>query len=320
MANKETLDSALDALGLEKLGAIHFGTWRGYAVTHNQNVFQVAARTVKNDKQLCKALQAALKERCPKRVLSVLTDGKTITFSTAFDRKSPYTEQITAFLNAATDALRAQGVAPANTCAHCGAQFPDSLCLVGTQFQPVHAACVHNAKEATVEAAQRNQESGSYLTGTIGAILGTLVGVIPSVLTILLTERIYALLFALVPLAAMFGYRLFRGKQSKGSIAIIVVLSILGVFVLQAIVVSVSVAQEYDVGIGEAASVVLPYLFTGEGFSELISDSLMEFLFMVLGIFFAWRYLNQTNTSTVAAANAVASTLRPISDQFTTQG
>lgn len=319
MANKPTVAETLSELGFGAMGAFRFGTWQGYAVTHYLNqgyeCFHFAVRTDKKDKQLRKSLFAAVKERCPKRFLSCMNLGDSIAFNLSADRKQDYREQVTAYLNAMTEALRAHGVAPAATCAHCGAAAPDSLCLVGSKFQPVHAHCVHDAKNATVEAAQRNEESGSYLTGTLGAIVGTLVGIIPSVLTILLTERIYALLFALVPLAAMFGYRLCKGKQSKGSIAIIVVLSILGVFVLQGVVVIFQIAQEYSVPLGEVAAEIIPYLLTGEGFSALLSDSAMEFLFMAIGIFFAWRYLNQTNTSAVAAANAVESTLRPIDTQ-----
>lgn len=140
------------------------------------------------------------------------------------------------------------------------------------------------------------------------------------VLTVMLTEKIYALLFALVPLAAMFGYRLFKGKQSKASIGIIIVLSVIGVIVLQLAVATISVAQEYELGIAETASEVVPYFLSADGIGDLLSNSVMEFLFMALGIAVAWKYLAQTNAGKVATAEAVASTLRPIStDAETTQ-
>lgn len=320
MANKPTVAETLSELGFDTMGVFHFGTWQGYAVTHYLNqgyeCFHFAVRTDKKDKQLAKSLLAAVRTRCPKRFKTCMNLGDSVAFNLTADRKQDYREQITLYLNAMTEALYAANVAPAATCAHCGAAAPDSLCLVGSKFQPVHAHCVHNAKDAAVEAAQRNEESGSYLTGTLGAVVGTLVGIIPSVLSILFLERIYALLFALVPLAAMYGYRLCKGKQSKGSIAIIVVLSIVGVFILQGIVAVIGVAQDYGRPIGEVAAKVVPYLLTGEGIADIASNSLMEFLFMAFGIFFAWRYLNQTNASTVAAANAVESTLRPINTQY----
>ena len=319
MANNQTTQEAAQALGFESLNGIAFGRWQGYAVSHymNQNwySFQFAARVDKKDAQLRKTLLEDMKARCPKRCKGVMLDHSYVMFNMSLDRKLQLSEQMTVFMNAMADALRAAGVQPAATCAHCGGQTPDSLCLVKTSFQPVHAACVRNVKEEAVEKAQQNEEAGSYLTGTLGAILGTLVGIIPSVLTILYMERIYALLFALVPLAAMFGYRLFKGKQTKASIAIIIVLSILGVYVLQSAVVVISVAQETGFTVGEAASDVIPYLLTGEGITDVVSNSVMEFLFMALGFFFAWRYLAQTNTGKVAAAEAVASTLRPINTQ-----
>lgn len=328
MANKQTSTEAAHSLGFENLNGVFFGSWKGYAVSHFTNQgfysFQVAVRTDKKDTQLRKTLLEDMKSRCPKRCRGVMMNGSSITFNMAFDRKVSLSEQMSEFLDAMTGALRQAGVQPANTCAHCGGQHPDSLCLVNMAYQPVHAACVRDAKEKTVEKAQQNQETGSYLTGTIGAIIGTLVGVIPSVLTIIYMERIYALLFALVPLAAMFGYRLCKGKQSKASIAIIIVLSILGVFALQIIVATVSVAQDSSMSFFETASWVIPYLLSADGFSVLLSDGniLSEFLFMAIGIFFAWKYVARTNESSVAAANAVAGTLRPIqaeSETDTTQ-
>ena len=318
MANKPTLREAAEIMGFETLNQMHLGTWQGYAVTiyPNQSYYCIhfAVRTDKKDNRLRKALLSAVKERCPKRCASCLNLGSSIAFNMKFQRKESYQTQLTDYLNAMADALRQAGVQPALTCAHCGAQNPDSLCLVGTAYQPVHASCVRNAKEDAVEKAQLNQESGSYLTGTLGAIVGTLVGLIPSVLTILFMERIYALLFALVPLAAMFGYRLCKGKRSKASIGIIIVLSIIGVLALQIIVATISVARDSSATFAETASWVVPYLLSGEGMSTLLTsgDTLVEFLFMVLGIFFAWKYIAQTNEGSVAAANAVASTLRPI--------
>ena len=323
MANQATLQEALGQMGFEKLGLVQFGTWQGYAVTvyPNQNFqcVEFAVRADKKDNQLRKTLLAAMKERLQKKCRGCVNKGNSILFNMVFSRKESYQQQLTDCLNAAANALRAAGVQPASTCAHCGGAHPDSLCLVDS-FQPVHAACVRNAKEETVEKAQQNEESGSYLTGIIGAVIGTLVGIVPSVLTVMLTEKIYALLFALVPLAAMFGYRLFKGKQSKASIGIIIVLSVIGVIVLQLAVATISVAQEYELGIAETASEVVPYFLSGDGIGELLSNSVMEFLFMALGIAVAWKYLAQTNAGKVATAEAVASTLRPINtDAETTQ-
>ena len=316
MANRQLVAEAFARLGFENLGEIHYGIWNGYAVTHylNQNYecVHLSVRTDKKDNQLRKNLLAAVKERFPKRFKGCMNLGDSVAFNLTFDNKQPIQEQLVAYLNGMTETVRAAGIRPAQTCAHCGAQAPDSLCIVGNKYQPVHASCVRNAQETTIERAQQNEESGSYLTGTIGALIGTIVGIIPTVLTVMFTERIYALLFALVPLAAMFGYRLFKGKQSKASIGIIIVLSIIGVFILQLAVATITVAQEYGLGIGETAGEVIPYFLSGEGIGDLLSNSVMEFVFMAIGIAISWRYLNQTNSTAVAAANAVAGTLRPI--------
>ncbi len=316
MANKQTTHDGAVALGFEELNGVFFGTWQGYAVSQFMNQgfysFQFAVRTDKKDAQLRKTLLADMKARCAKRCRGVILQGSSVLFNMMFDRKQPYSEQMKAFLDAMAAALRSAGVAPAQTCAHCGGHSPDSLCLVGTSNQPVHAACVRSAREAVVEKAQSNQESGSYLAGFIGAVLGTIIGLIPNVLTMLYAERIYALLFALVPLAAMFGYRLFKGRKDKAAIVIIVLLSVLAVFVQQTIYVVIELTKEYGVTFAEAFDATREFLFTSEGVSAMMQDCAMQFVFMALGIVIAWRYLAQTNTGAVAHAEAAASTLRPI--------
>ena len=316
MANKQTTHDGAAALGFEELNGVFFGTWQGYAVSQFMNQsfysFQFAVRTDKKDAQLRKTLLADVKQRLQKKCRSVVNNGDSIMFNTVFSRKEPIQQQMTDCLNAMAAALRSAGVAPAQTCAHCGGHSPDSLCLVGTSNQPVHAACVRSAREAVVEKAQSNQESGSYLTGFLGAVLGAIVGLIPNVLTMLFAERIFALLFALVPLAAMFGYRLFKGRKDKAAVVIIVLLSVLAVFVQQTIYVVIELTKEYGVTFAEAFDATREFLFTSEGMSAMMQDCAMQFVFMALGIVIAWRYLAQTNTGAVAHAEAAASTLRPI--------
>lgn len=59
----------------------------------------------------------------------------------------------------------------------------------------------------------QNQESGSYLTGLLGAIIGGLLATIPAVAVIWFTETAYSLLYFLIPLGVYHGYRLARGKM-----------------------------------------------------------------------------------------------------------
>ena len=139
-----------------------------------------------------------------------------------------------------------------------------------------------------------------------------LLGVILNVLGIVFTERIYALLFALVPLAAMFGYKLFKGKMSKGSIAIVIILSLLAIPMIPFFEMIFYFARDYGASAGEALSAAAKLIFMPEFLSEISGELLQLVLFMALGIWIAWRYISgQTNSSQVTDTAAQLATLRP---------
>jgi len=314
MAKENPVYTALSGLGFETAGAVSFGLWKDYAVSvrPNQNYYQIelAVRADKKDKALARTLLKEARGRLPKTVIGCVNAGNAIFFNVRLHRKAGYAEQLTAALDLLAGLLREKGLPPADTCAVCGGPHTDSLCMEST-YQPVHAACMRRVSEAARETVEDNENNGSIFLGLVGALLGTLAGLIPNVLTIVFLERIHALLFALVPLAAMWGYRKFRGKQNAAAIVIVVLLSLAGVFLLEAVVVAIAIAQEYGAGFGQSLRISLEYLFTAEGFIAFLQDSLMELLFMVLGIFIAWRYLRQTNTVRLQGLEGVLATLRP---------
>lgn len=323
MAKHAHLFTSLQELGFEAAGSVCFGRWKGYAVSvrPDTNVFLVdfAVRPPLGDrpKELLNSLTAAMKSRTGKRVAVSNAQGQerniAFSFVLKLKGKTPYSEQFTAFADACADSLRACGLPPAGTCAVCGGGTPESLCFIGS-YQPVHSACMRSTLEKTREKAEENQTNGSYLTGFVGALLGMLLGLIPNILIAVLNDTIYALLFALVPLAAMWCYRKFNGKMNKASIVIIIVVSLLGVFVMQYVSLAIYLMQEYGAALGEALAFTAELFADGESLGAILSDSVMHFVFMALGILFAWRYLNQTNSSSVAGVEAQLSTLRPNPD------
>lgn len=113
------------------------------------------------------------------------------------------------------------------TCPLCGAHNPDSFAHVNGAYIPTHANCVHAmaaTKHAEVDA---NQRQGNYALGILGAILGAILGNLPNILAILLFERTYVILFALIPLASYYGYKLLGGVMSNATFWIVSVFSIL---------------------------------------------------------------------------------------------
>jgi len=315
MSKTNPLYAALASYGFKTQGALCFGIWNGYAVQlrpySGANYYlDVAVRADKKDKALRKGIQKAVKDNYGKN-LGCINNGQFLSFTVNFRKKRSYEEQFSAYMSAILSALREHGIRPADSCAVCGGGSPDSLCLFSHSYQPVHSRCIHNLAGQQKEEAEDNRLNGSYFTGLFGALLGMLVGLLPNVLTIISMERIYALLFALVPMAAAWGYRKFKGRMSKASILIIVLLSFIGVFIMEYLVVLVSFIKDSGFSLEEALWFSSDLLLTLDGLMILASNSVSLFLFMALGIAFAWKYISQTNTSSLKQLDSVLATLQP---------
>ncbi len=321
MATEMDVLSAINQLGLEGLGNIFYGTWKGYAVTLRKIsaktfYLDVAVRMEKVPAGLRRALGRGIKEKGMRLGGIELINKKRVVFSISFKGSDQALPRLQERLDAATSALRENGISPADTCAISGAARPDSLCLVNVNgapcYQPVCAAVVREQSTQTREQAQENEVNGSYAMGILGAALGMLVGLIPNLLTIVLAERIYGILFALVPICAMFGYKLFKGKMGKASIAIVIVLSLLGVVLIPYLELVFYLVRDSGFTLGQAFDIARLYMTQPEFLGEISGDLLQLLLFMVIGIAIAWRYMSsQTNSSTVQSAEAQLASLRP---------
>ena len=208
-------------------------------------------------------------------------------------------------------ALRQKGIRPACTCKFCGQKGADALIPAGNCHTPVHRHCVDDLENKATIAAEENQNSGNYITGVIGALLGALVGVIPSVLTILLMERIYSLLFALIPLCIYWGYKLFKGKMNKAVIFISIILSVLSVYLIQIEVFMFTLMSEYSITLPQTMAFMTELLSEPAFWTEATIDSLSCFLFVGLGIWVAWSQIAKTNASALQEAQELKGRLTP---------
>ena len=311
---KDTVYDALQGLGFGRTGLSLYGTWGGYPLSvsnRSGNFFaDVAVRLDKSDKQIAKDISAAMKQRGLPSARCV-NFGDHLQFLLKFNSKTSKQDQFRDQINQIIDQIKTMGIKPAATCAVCGAGNPECLCFNGETYQPVHRHCAENTTAQVTKEVEENKNNGSYLLGIIGAILGAIVGLIPSVITIIAMEMIYALLFALVPVCAAFGYRKLGGKKNVGMIVIVVILSLLSVFILQFLVAAYYVADGRLGSIGTAFAYVVSYYMNPEGLGYIISNSIQEFIFMVIGIVVAWRFIGVTNNKIVGRATALLDTLRP---------
>lgn len=314
MVQAQALYSALMQRGFQTVGNVCCGVWGGYAVSivcTQMPVFQVsfAVRADKKDNALRTAVHQALRGRVGKSVTGTLNTGSAFTISLRLSGKEAPLDQFSAAADGIVAVLREKGLSPAQTCACCGRGAAESLCMV-TTFQPVHAACMQQKIQSVKAQVESNQQNGSYLTGALGALLGALVGAIPAILILLLTDTLYSLLFALVPLAAMYGYRLMKGKNDKVSIGIVVLISILSVVFMVFVLSVILLMREFGASLGEALDYMFHYLDFSD-FVEIVGSFWQGFLFMLLGIAASWGYLSRTGKSQVADAELLMNTLRP---------
>lgn len=235
----------------------------------------------------------------------------------SFPKKRANGETFDAVLSKTVELLRNGGLSGVSQCPVCGGQNCDILLDWKGFYRPAHQSCVEPVISAGVENAQNRIQNGSYLTGTLGALVGSFLGAIPSFLSIWLGNRVFAVLFALIPLGAYFGYKLARGKMTRLVTVITIVVSLVQLFVLEQLIFYFAVVEAYKMypSIFETVTYYFQY-FT---FSEIVASMGTEFLFLLLGIWISWRLITQTGYSEVNSLKNTAATIQPYSNGSATQ-
>ena len=321
MANINPAFAVLAGLGFENAGTVSFGTWKGYAAAASQMglkglAVDFAVRLPSKTSSAGKEIRRILKDQGWKKISLQRLTKNALVFIFNFGKATDLSAYLRDALDAITAAMRQAGVAPADTCAITGAARPDSLCLMQVEgvlsYQPVCAAAMRDKNEQTRAQTEDNQLNGSYPLGIVGALLGMIVGVIPNVFVIIVSGTIYSLLFALVPLAAMFGYKLFKGKMSKASVVIVILVSLLAVLLIPTLQNTYAIMKYYGETAVEAFHSAVAWMLLPGSLADMSAELLQLLLFMGLGIWIAWRFISgQTNSSQMMDSAARQATLRP---------
>ena len=209
-------------------------------------------------------------------------------------------------LNQITMAFRANGIGVPQTCAICRQPGCDALAYVAG-YAPVHAYCVEQNSYQTFASTENNRLNGNYVLGILGAIVGAMVGAIPTLLLMVFANRLSAWLYALIPLGAYYGYKLCKGKMTKGVIIpAVVVVSLLMVLVVELAATFILVGREYGwMGFGEFISLY----FRAMGIGDILKDIAMPLVFTVLGIFISWDQIRRSNVDIDANAELTLKSL-----------
>ena len=122
---------------------------------------------------------------------------------------------------------------------------------------------------------------GSYLTGIIGAIIGGTIATIPWVLMYVYGGMMLSILAALIAAGEFYGYKLLKGKMSKGLPAILMVLALVIVTVATLVVIPGLLIQKEGLNPSVAN---IKKLYSNEEFATAImKDFVISVVFTILG-------------------------------------
>ncbi len=175
------------------------------------------------------------------------------------------------------------GASGVQSCTYCGAGLSAGrwVLMDGTAYF-LHESCSQNLA-GRIEAGntrRKEEDTGSYAAGFVGAVGGAVLGAIVWAL-VLLMGYVAALVGLLIGFLSEKGYDLFKGKQGKGKVAILIVAVVLGVF-LGTVGGYIGLFMK-EVGTGYP---LWDYIAASAAFlMENPSDLLMGLLFAGLGVF-----------------------------------
>ncbi|MFR1759784.1 MAG: hypothetical protein ACLSX2_08770 [Christensenellaceae bacterium] len=307
---RQRIAQALAAHGFREGGNVFYGVVDGYpvmaALLGKEQIYAVTATfTVRQlpagaqRKALLKALkaQAAVNQ----------AQGRTAAL-TWQEKKGYRLEEVVELLQAAAGTLKAHGVEePEDRCPICGQGECDGYIRYDGRYEVIHQRCISGMKAEAQQQAAANQ--GSYVLGIVGALVGGLVGIIPTVLSIWLLERIWSLLYALIPLGAYYGYKLCGGKMNRAALATSIIVSILDVYVLQLVLLVIGLIVEYQCSMLESLQLLRSVIGDGEFWVSLTTNAWDSFLFLALGIWIAWSQISRTHKSDLKGIQDVMATM-----------
>lgn len=274
-----------------------YGSLNGFATTmcegNGWKRLDIATRFENPEQQ--KAFEAALYGVDVKRQYRVQTlQVNQRNINVVFHDTVGTMKKIEAFLAWFYPLLEQHGAQKADICTECGTQITSgSWYAVDGIAYHMHDSCAeHVARELATDAQQRKEEdTGSYIRGFAGALIGALLGSVVWAV-VLYVGYVASLVGLLIGWLAEKGYTLFKGKQGKGKIAILVIVIILGVLIGTLLPDVVVLAQMIDAGelpglaYGDIPTLIMVVMAEdAEYMRGTLTNAGMGLLFAALGVF-----------------------------------
>lgn len=131
---------------------------------------------------------------------------------------------------------------------------------------------------------EKKKKKGSYITGTIGAIIGAIIAAIPWVLIYFYTNAVAVILAMLIVGGAFLGYKVFKGKVGKALPIIITVISLIVITLIITVISPIILMYSQ----GEMVSFeTLLELYTSKRtnvITAILQDLAISLLFMIIAL------------------------------------
>jgi len=227
------------------------------------------------------------------RVIGLAMSDKVI--SVKFNDNPGTMKKLMAFLDWFIPLLGQYQAAPATHCAECGLEIQDhgSWFMIDGTCHHVHSACSEKVERSVNEQneQEKQERTGSYLSGTVGAFLGAALGAVVWAI-VLYIGYVASIVGLLIGWLAEKGYTLLKGKQGKGKIAILILAIIFGVLLGTLVSDVITVVSMINAGeLGQLTYGDIPWLLAAmavespEYLRATLSNAGMGLLFAALGVF-----------------------------------
>ncbi len=282
--------------GMKVAHGVAYGSLRGFAATLSEGsgYKQIVLTTKFTDPAKLQELQAQVNGRNIQRELRV----RNLTFAPngvciVFLDNPGTMKKIEEFIAWFWPLLEQSGATKWDFCTECGAQVTGGKWKLvdGIAFY-LHESCAERMARGieAEETERREADTGNYITGLLGAFAGSAVGAV--LWAVVLSFGYVASIVGLViGWLAEKGYNLFRGKQGKAKIAILILAIIFGVLLgnfaadAYALADMISAGELPGFGLIDIPALIVVLLSDPEYMRATVSNVLMGLLFAGLGVF-----------------------------------
>jgi hypothetical protein len=213
-----------------------------------------------------------------------------------------YATFLTDLLKAYAAGFRNAGLRQSTSCAVCNQILPEEDVVwkvFNGYYVQMHDSCADKMiAKVTQEVALEQKRWYLLPLSLIFAFLGGIVGLIPAVIALFSVGYYVGLLYALVPLAAIAGYKL--GKAPKNALMIVSVIVITLVLSAGFVLVTYAMSAAYmDLTFAEAMQ------SDAEFAASFQSNFTTSLIFGALGVWIAWRGISKTSRGKLDAVQSL---------------